>query len=210
MTINEAPPQEDVVVPAVPNAVLRPATEASPEPLCDGKSLRRLMKEHAEILNTKPTDGWHMGFSKADYLDDFVIFFTGPLNSSYEGGIFHVRFKIPYDYPFKPPICQMLTKVYHPNIDARGRICVDILYDQWAMPYKTSTVVVSLSSLLSDPGIDDPIVPEIAEQYIRDRAQYEKIAKEYTRKYATGELPPISDVDGRGQPWWTDAQISRD
>jgi ubiquitin-conjugating enzyme E2 D len=210
MAISRAPEGETVTLHIAPNAIIRPATEASPEALCDSKSLRRLMKEHAEIINTNPIDGWHQGFAKADYLDDFVIFFTGPLNSSYEGGIFHLRFKIPAGYPYKPPICQMLTKVYHPNIDARGRICVDILYDQWAMPYRISSVVVSLSSLLSDPGVDDPIVPEIAEQYIRDRAEYERIAKDYTRKYATGELPPTPDVDGKGQPWWTDVQISRD
>lgn len=35
----------------------------------------------------------------------------------------------------EPPNCQFLTRVYHPNIDDQGRICLDIL----KKPPKVST-----------------------------------------------------------------------
>ena len=45
------------------------------------------------------------------------------------------RFKLevflPAEYPMKPPKIRFMTKIYHPNVDAVGRICVDILKDQW-------------------------------------------------------------------------------
>ncbi len=41
---------------------------------------------------------------------------------------------------------------------------------------------LSICSMLTDPNPDDPLVPEIAQLYKTDRQQYEKNAKEWTRK----------------------------
>lgn len=45
-------------------------------------------------------------------------------------------------------------------------------------------VLLSISSLLTDPNPDDPLVPEIAKVYKTDRAKYEAIGREWTKKYA--------------------------
>ena len=58
----------------------------------------------------------------------------------------------PTDYPFKPPKIKFITKVYHPNIAADGRICIDILQDKWSPALTLSRVLLSISSLLNEPN----------------------------------------------------------
>jgi ubiquitin-conjugating enzyme E2 D/E len=53
-------------------------------------------------------------------------------DSPYAGGVFFLSISFPTDYPFKPPKVSFTTKIYHPNINANGSICLDILRDQWS------------------------------------------------------------------------------
>lgn len=52
--------------------------------------------------------------------------------SLFEGGVFFLTIHFPTDYPFKPPKVSFTTRIYHPNINSNGSICLDILRDQWS------------------------------------------------------------------------------
>jgi len=108
----------------------------------------------------------------------------GPDDSPYEGGIFHLNFTYPNDYPFKPPKCIFTTKIYHPNIDSNGSISLDVLRDQWGPNLNLEKFLLSISSLLSDPNPDDPINYEAAKLYKANRYEYYKKAREWSIKYA--------------------------
>ncbi|KAF3068212.1 Glutaryl-CoA dehydrogenase [Trichoderma lentiforme] len=108
----------------------------------------------------------------------------GPGDSPYSGGVFFLKIQFPTDYPFKPPKVNFSTRIYHPNINSNGSICLDILRDQWSPALTISKVLLSICSMLTDPNPDDPLVPEIAHVYKTDRPRYEATAREWTRKYA--------------------------
>ncbi|KAF3695975.1 Drebrin-like protein Cervical SH3P7 [Channa argus] len=93
----------------------------------------------------------------------------GPSDSPYQSGVFFLTIHFPTDYPFKPPKVAFTTKIYHPNINSNGSICLDILRSQWSPALTVSKVLLSICSLLCDPNPDDPLVPEIAHTYKADR-----------------------------------------
>lgn len=64
----------------------------------------------------------------------------GPPESPYQGGVFFLTIHFPTDYPFKPPKVAFTTRIYHPNINSNGSICLDILRSQWSPALTISKV----------------------------------------------------------------------
>jgi ubiquitin-conjugating enzyme E2 D/E len=108
----------------------------------------------------------------------------GPTDTVYEGGIFNLDIQFPSNYPFKPPKVRFLTKIYHPNINSGGFICLDIFKENWSPALTISKVLLSLCSLLTDPNPDDPLVVDIADEYVNNREKYNNTARSWTQIYA--------------------------
>ena len=109
----------------------------------------------------------------------------GPGDSPFAGGLFRLEIMFPTDYPFKPPKIRFLTKVYHPNVNEHGGICLDILKTNWSPALTISKVLLSICSLLTDPNPDDPLDASVAAVYKNDRKKYNDKAREWTLKYAS-------------------------
>jgi ubiquitin-conjugating enzyme E2 D/E len=145
---------------------------------------RRLQREYIEVKNDPPANCSAGPVNEADFFNWEAVIF-GPSDSPFAGGIFRLTIRFPSDYPFKPPIVTFKTKIYHPNINSAGGICLDILKGQWSPALSVSKVLLSILSLLTDANPNDPLMPDIARQFTNDRAAYDAAAKEWTRMYAS-------------------------
>jgi len=116
----------------------------------------------------------------------FNVMILGPSQSPYEGGVFKLELFLPEEYPMAAPKVRFLTKIYHPNIDKLGRICLDILKDKWSPALQIRTVLLSIQALLSAPNPDDPLSENIAKHWKTNEIEAVETAKEWTRLYASG------------------------
>ena len=147
---------------------------------------QRRIKKELEELERDPPSNCSAG-PEGDDMFRWEAIILGPSDTPFAGGSFKLKILFPIDYPFKCPIITFTTKVYHPNISSTGIICLDILKTQWSPALTIGKVLLSICSLLSDPNPSDPLVPDIAHQYTKDRAQYEATAREWTMLYAQDE-----------------------
>jgi ubiquitin-conjugating enzyme E2 D/E len=146
--------------------------------------IRRINKELSDL---KADPLYSAGPVSSDDLYLWSAVIPGPPNTPYQGGTFVLDILFPSDYPYKPPKIHFVTRIYHPNINANGSICLDLLKDQWSPALSLSKILICICALLNDPNPDDPLVPEIAYLYKNNRDKYITVAEEWTRKYAGGD-----------------------
>uniref|UniRef100_A0AC11CA57 Ubiquitin conjugating enzyme E2 E2 n=1 Tax=Ovis aries TaxID=9940 RepID=A0AC11CA57_SHEEP len=175
-------------------------------------SAKRIQKELAEITLDPPPNC--SAGPKGDNIYEWRSTILGPPGSVYEGGVFFLDITFSPDYPFKPPkvvvatqifrrqspqerisrsACDagclgevtFRTRIYHCNINSQGVICLDILKDNWSPALTISKVLLSICSLLTDCNPADPLVGSIATQYMTNRAEHDRMARQWTKRYAT-------------------------
>lgn len=139
------------------------------------KETQRLMQEPVPGINAIPDE------NNARY---FHVVVAGPNDSPFEGGVFKLELFLPEDYPMSAPKVRFITKIYHPNIDRLGRICLDVLKDKWSPALQIRTILLSIQALLSAPNPDDPLANDVAELWKVNEAEAIRNAREWTQKYA--------------------------
>merc|ERR1711915_534528 len=142
---------------------------------------RRLGKE-LELLQSKKLKS----FREIQVDESNILTWQGlivPDNPPYNKGAFRIEINFPAEYPFKPPKITFKTKIYHPNIDEKGQVCLPIIStENWKPATKTDQVIQSLVALVNDPEPDHPLRSDLAEEFTKDKKKFMKNAEEFTKK----------------------------
>ena len=122
---------------------------------------RRIQKELNEITREPPMN-CAAGLKNESNLFEWEAIITGPEGSPYAGGVFFVNIKFPQGYPYHPPTLNFDTTIYHPNFDSSGKVCIDILKNNWSKGVSISNVLEAVSSILTEADLSQPKVAEVA------------------------------------------------
>ena len=137
---------------------------------------KRLMRDFKRLQNDPPQGVQAAPLDNNVMAWQAVIF--GPDDTPWEGGTFKLLLEFTEDYPNKPPVVRyiycidhllfdninnftnihnrFISKIFHPNVYADGKICLDILQNQWSPIYDIAAILTSIQSLLSDPNPASP------------------------------------------------------
>ncbi|KAL0099351.1 hypothetical protein PUN28_020130 [Cardiocondyla obscurior] len=144
---------------------------------------RRLQKELGDLRASAMKNFTNIQVDEANILTWQGLIL--PDNPPYNKGAFRIEINFPAEYPFKPPRINFKTKIYHPNVDEKGQICLPIISaENWKPATKTDQVIQALIALVNDPEPEHPLRADLAEEFLKDRKKFLKNAEEFTKKHA--------------------------
>ncbi|KAL3308080.1 NEDD8-conjugating enzyme ube2f [Cichlidogyrus casuarinus] len=146
--------------------------------------LREIQELSSTILSTCKTR--HPDPSK---LHEFELIIK-PDSGMWSCGQFLFKIVVPENYNFYPPKVTCMTKIWHPNIDEQGNVCLSILRENsldssgWLPTRTLKDVVWGLDSLFTDLcDFKDALNTEAADQYMKDSDGFRRKVNDYIHKF---------------------------
>ncbi|KAI1500808.1 NEDD8-conjugating enzyme UBC12 [Biscogniauxia marginata] len=112
-------------------------------------------------------------FPDPDDILNFVLEIK-PDEGVYHGGKFTFTFNMNQNYPHEPPKVRCQQKIYHPNIDLEGKVCLNILREDWKPVLNLNAVIVGLQFLFLEPNASDPLNQEAADDLRNSRENFRR------------------------------------
>lgn len=112
-------------------------------------------------------------FPNPDDILNFTLTLT-PDEGLYKGGVFNFSFAISQNFPHEPPKVKCKEKIYHPNIDLEGNVCLNILREDWKPVLNLNAVIVGLQFLFLEPNASDPLNKDAANDLMTDRDRFKR------------------------------------
>ena len=119
-------------------------------------------------------------FPKVNDLSNFNVVIK-PDSGYWKGATYKFVFVVPPHYPHSPPKVDCTTKIYHPNIDLQGKVCLNILREDWRPVMDINSVIYGLIYLFYEPNADDPLNHEAADLFRKDIKSFERLVNRTLR-----------------------------
>ncbi|CAF90168.1 unnamed protein product, partial [Tetraodon nigroviridis] len=96
-------------------------------------------------------------FPERDDLFKWIGTINGPQGTVYDGLRYRLSLEFPAGYPYQAPRVKFISPCFHPNVDDKGFICLDILKEKWSALYDVRSILLSIQSLLGEPNNESPL-----------------------------------------------------
>ncbi|SCU98288.1 LADA_0H11892g1_1 [Lachancea dasiensis] len=113
--------------------------------------------------------------------DSIVFLRISPDEGCYRRGTFNFQLVFKDTYPMDPPKVTLLAKIFHPNIDIQGNVCLNILREDWSPVLDLQSIVIGLLMLLLEPNALDPLNKDAANVLNASRARFEQLVADSMR-----------------------------
>ncbi|EDX09657.1 GD13010 [Drosophila simulans] len=133
------------------------------------------------LPNTCATD-----FPDPNDLLNFKLIIS-PDEGFYRDGRFVFNFRVGSNYPPEPPNGSAPPRCTIPNIDLDGKVCLNILREDWNPVLNINSIVYGLQFLFLEPNPEDPLNKEAADVLQTNRRQFENNVKKAMRGGCVGE-----------------------
>ena len=152
------------------------------EPIVDGP--KRMQNELKQMMEHKKLGQLRLLEPEKDNIYKWNALLM-PTTPPYDKGAFKLEIDFPKDYPFRPPILHINTKIYHPNVNEHGQICLPILEpEHWKPTARIEHVLQVLLATINDPQPENPYSLEITGQFVNDPRKFYKTAEAWVGRYS--------------------------
>ena len=100
-----------------------------------------------------------------------------PKKGLWAGVAYHFDVTVPDEYPHKQPDVNLRQRVWHPNLDLQGNVCLSILRKDWKPVYTLEDVIIGLEFLMQNPDGDDPLNIVAGKEFRENMALFEANVK---------------------------------
>lgn len=112
------------------------------------------------------------------------IVFEGSKYSPYEDGYFTLELLFNKGtFPKNGPEAKFITKMFHPNIDTNGHVCINHL-NSWNSSISIISVIFGILEILDNPVPSGGYYNDARKLLETDEEKYYKKVQEYTMTYA--------------------------
>jgi ubiquitin-protein ligase len=155
----------------------RPPENLPPNLLC----LSRLQIDFNE-MTPEAFPGITLRVPDKSNLQHFIIRIR-PFIGLWATGQFDFQCVVPDDFPFSRPHMKCLTRIWHPNIEETGAVCLNVLREKYRCIMSIGHLALAVQALLHDPNPDDPLNKEAGEQFLDDFEAFKTTALQYIAQY---------------------------
>ncbi|XP_008834371.1 ubiquitin/ISG15-conjugating enzyme E2 L6 [Nannospalax galili] len=143
---------------------------------------KRVAKELEDLLKQPPPYLRHLSSEDANVLVWHALLL--PDQPPYHLKGFSLRIDFPREYPLKPPTLRFTTRIYHPNVDEDGKVCLPLISNvNWKPQTKICQVLEALSVLVNRPNLEEPVRVELADLLTSNPELFRKKAEEFTLQF---------------------------